>query len=41
MTDEVDQAATLFKIVKELVISPLEKSYISKIEKELKEDEML
>ena len=36
--EEVDPAPTLFKIVKELVISPLEKSYITKIEKELKED---
>jgi hypothetical protein len=27
--------------VKELVISPVEKSYISKIEKELREDEAL
>ena len=27
-----------FKIIKELVISPIEKSYITKIEKELKED---
>lgn len=31
----------MFKIVKELVISPLEKSYIAKIEKELREDEAL
>jgi hypothetical protein len=39
--EEVDPASTLFKIVKELVISPVEKSYISKIEKELREDEAL
>jgi hypothetical protein len=36
-----DSQSILFKIVRELVVSPLEKSYISKIEKELREDEQL
>lgn len=36
MLEECDQVPTLFKLVKELVISPLEKSYIGKIEKELR-----
>ena len=35
---EVDQCASVFRIIKELVVSPVEKSYINKIEKELRED---
>ena len=38
---EVETAASLFKVIKELVVSPVEKGYINKIEKELKEDERL
>lgn len=39
--EEGELFPTLFKVIRELVISPIEKSYISKIEKELKEDDQL
>ena len=38
MDGEGDPYTVCFKIIRELVISPIEKSYISKIEKELRED---
>jgi hypothetical protein len=39
--DPSEQYSICFKIIRELVISPIEKSYICKIEKELREDECL
>ena len=36
--DEVERHTSLFKVIKELVVSPVEKGYITKIEKELRED---
>jgi hypothetical protein len=39
--ERTESQSILFRIVRELVVSPLEKSYISKIEKELREDEQL
>jgi hypothetical protein len=39
--DESEHYGLCFKVIRELVISPIEKSYICKIEKELREDEGL
>lgn len=39
--NEDQKYSLLFKVLKELVISPIEKSYITKIEKELRDDDAL